>query len=106
MRTDTQLQIRVSKTLKSEWKARAQAEGVSLSHALRTAGRLGMLLGPRHLQDAVAAVHAMRQELHAIIAELTEIGAAGSRVEPGVLREAIARAYEAADATTQFLRRR
>jgi hypothetical protein len=106
MRSETMLQIRVSAALKREWKARAQAEGVSLSHALRTAGRLGMLLGPGHLQDAVAAVHAMRRELHAIIAELTEMAAAGSRIEPSVLREAIARAYEAADATTHFLRRR
>lgn len=106
MRSETELRIRVSKTLKNEWKARARADGVSLSHVLRTAGRFAMLLGPAHLQTTVAHVGAIRRELHAVNAELSRIALEGHRIEPGDLRAAIARAHEAADATAVFLRRR
>jgi hypothetical protein len=106
MRAETELRIRVSKTLKTEWKARARADGVSLSHVLRTAGRFAMLLGPGHLQDAVAHVSAIRRELHAANTELSRIAVEGSRIDPAELRAAVARTHEAADATTVFLRRR
>ena len=106
MRTETMLQIRVSAAVKKEWQARARADGVSLSHVLRTAGRFAMLLGPRHLQDTVAHVAAIRRELHAANTELSRIAVEGSHIDPAELRAAVARTHEAADATTVFLRRR
>ena len=59
MRAETAIRVRVSTTLKTEWQARARADGISLSHALRTAGRLGMILGPARLHESVTAISAI-----------------------------------------------
>jgi hypothetical protein len=106
MHAQTELRIRVSKPLKTEWQARARADGVSLSHAVRTASRLGMLLGPARLRESVSTISAIRRDFHAAIAGLNEIAATGHVDEPGKLRAAVARLYEAADATSTFLRKR
>jgi hypothetical protein len=105
MRASSAIRIRVSDELKSEMQTRARADGISLSHALRTAGRLGLLLGAGRLNQAVATVSAMRRDLHAATADLHQIAADGG-VSPDELRAALARVYEAADAAAVFLRRR
>lgn len=106
MRAESAIRIRVSTKLKTEWQARARADGISLSHALRTATRLGMILGPARLHESVTTISAIRRDLHAAIAELTSIAATGSGAEADKARAAVARAYEAADATATFLRMR
>ena len=105
MRASSAIRIRVSDELKSEMQTRARADGISLSHALRTAGRLGLLLGAGRLNQAVATVSAMRRDLHAATADLHQIAADGG-ISPDELRAALARVYEAADAAAVFLRRR
>lgn len=80
MRADSAIRIRVSDELKSEMQTRARADGISLSHALRTAGRLGLLLGPGRLHQAVATVSAMRRDLHAATADLHQIAADAAAV--------------------------
>ena len=106
MRAETEIRVRLSKTLKAAWKARARDDGISLSHAIRTAGRLGMLLGPARLHESVSKISAIRRDLHAIDASLQLIATAGPDIEAGELRAAVARVHEAADAATNFLRRR
>ncbi|MDI1347061.1 MAG: hypothetical protein PSV22_23670 [Pseudolabrys sp.] len=106
MRAETAIRLRISGPLKAEWQARARADGISLSHALRTAGRLGMLLGPARLQEAVSAISALRRDLHVAVSELRDVATSGPGIEPDRRRAAIASVHEAAEATTTFLRNR
>jgi hypothetical protein len=106
MRAETELRIRVSKRLKDAWQARAREDGVSLSHVIRTAGRLGMILGPARLHESVSKISAIRRDLQAANAELIKLATAAPAVEPGRLRAAVASVHEAADATATFLRQR
>jgi hypothetical protein len=102
----TGVRIRVSDALKTEWKARARADGTSLSHVVRTAVRLAMLVGPARIQEAVSAINAMRHDLHAVATDLHKIAERDAGVEPDRLRAAVASAHEAAEATAIFLRKR
>lgn len=106
MRAQTEIRVRLSKPLKTEWQARARADGVSLSHAVRTAGRIGMLLGAARLHESISMVSAIRRDLHSLDASLHEIATAGPGIEPDELRAVVASIYEAAEAVTAFLRRR
>ena len=105
MRASSAIRIRVSDELKSEMRTRARADGISLSHALRTAARLGFLLGPGRLHETVATVAAMRRDLHAAAADLHQIAADGA-INSDELRAALTCVYEAADAAATFLRKR
>ena len=106
MRAETEIRVRLSRPLKAAWKARARDDGISLSHAIRTAGRLGMLLGPARIQETVATVSAMRRDLHSLDASLQMIASGGPGIDPSEVRAVVARVHEAADAATNFLRRR
>lgn len=105
MANTTGVRIRVSDALKSEWQARARADGITLSHLLRVSARLGILLGPARLKDAIAAIGAMRRDLHAVVADLNRL-AQENTADSEQLRATLASAHEAAEATSAFLRRR
>lgn len=105
MRSDSVIRLRIPSALKKEWQERAQDNGISLSHALRTAGRLGMLAGPGKLQNTIAGLDAMRRELHAANADLKNLCSTAG-IDPGRVRAAVASVNQAADAVTDFLRRR
>lgn len=106
MRADTAIRLRISNALKEEWQKRARADGVSLSHLLRTAGRLGMIIGPGRLQETITTLDAIRRDLHAANVELKGLCSTSTAIEPGRVRTAVASVNEAADAVTEFLRRR
>lgn len=105
MRADGVIRLRIPSTLKKEWQDRAEGYGISLSHALRTAGRLGMIAGPRRLQDTITALDAMRRDLNAASAELKSLRATTS-IDPERVRAAVLGINQAADAVSDFLRRR
>ena len=102
----TGLRIRVTDALKSEWQARARADGTNLSQLVRISARLGILLGPARLKDAVADISAMRRDLHAVAAYLNKLAQQSAAADPEQLRAALASAHKAAEATSAFLRRR
>lgn len=102
----TGIRIRVLDSVKAEWQARARADGTSLSHLMRTAARLAMLAGPRRVKETVATIDAMRRDLHAVAMDLHKIAEGNTAFRPDEVRAALARAHEAAEATSAFLRRR
>lgn len=102
----TGVRIRVSDSLKSEWRARARADGTTLSQMVRISARLAVLLGPARLRETIITISSMRRDLHAVAADLHKLAQENASVDPEQLRAALASAHEAAEATSAFLRRR
>jgi cytochrome c556 len=92
--------------LKAEWQDRARADGVSLSHVLRTSCRIAMLAGPTRLRGTMKTIRAMRRDLHGINAELQKLADGRQPVDLAEIRAAVARVHVAAEAAASFLQRR
>jgi hypothetical protein len=105
VRTEATIGLRISEDLKIELQKRARADGVSLSHAMRTACRLGMLVGASRLNDAVSTIGTIRRDLHGINAELRKLLDRGQPVDADEIRAAVARVHVAAEAAASFLQR-
>jgi hypothetical protein len=106
LRTETTIGLRVAEDLKAEWQDRARAEGVSLSHILRTSCRIAMLIGPSRLRGALKTIGAIRRDLHGINAELRKLADGRQPVDLNEIRAAVARVHVAAEAAASFLQRR
>jgi hypothetical protein len=106
LRTETTIGLRVSEDLKAEWQDRARADGVSLSHILRTSCRIAMLVGPTRLGGALKTIGAMRRDLHGINEELRKLADGSLPVDTDEIRAAVASVHVAAQAAASFLQRR
>jgi len=99
LRADAVIQIRVAETTKSEWFAHADRHGVALSDFIRSACRLGALVGYRRLADGLADIASARRDLHAVAEELRQIVADNPQLAPDALQQTLAQVH----ATTNML---
>lgn len=105
MRADALLRIRISGQTKREWLALADQHGVRLSDFVRTACRLGAVLGHQRLAEGLADIASARRDLHVIADELRRI-ADGSAASPDDLRAALKRVHATTDRLSVVLRGR
>jgi len=106
MRADALIRIRVADRIKREWSAHADAHGVRLSDFVRTACRLGSLIGYQRLADGLADIACARRDLHAIADELRRIAHDNPQLSIEDIRGPLARVHATTDALSAVIRRK
>jgi glycosyltransferase A (GT-A) superfamily protein (DUF2064 family) len=104
VRADAVIQIRVAEATKTEWCEHADQHGVALSDFIRTACRLGALIGYRRLADGLTDIASSRRDLHAVAEQLRHIAADNPQLARDALRDALAQVHATTDVLSAIIR--
>ncbi len=105
MRADALIRIRVSEATKGEWIAHADQHGVALSDFVRTACRLGALIGHTRLAEGLADIASARRDLHSVAAELRRIAHENPQLGAEQIRCVLSQVHATTDVLSSAIRR-